>query len=164
MATKKMSVWKVGGLLLPLLAIPFIPQIIPMSESAQTLQRDSKQMTEKVIADVRKEGKVLVFSKTTCGYCDLAKELLAKKEIDFRAIELDQDPNGRIYALGLNKLTRKGTVPSIWVRNRFVGGYEDLERSLESGLFQQVLEQLLLEVQYGEVNFDDVERSDNPII
>jgi protein-disulfide isomerase len=37
-----------------------------------------------------KQNKVIVFSKTTCPYCDKTKELFKSLKIDYLSIELDR--------------------------------------------------------------------------
>jgi glutaredoxin 3 len=49
---------------------------------------------ERVEAMIAEPGKVLVFSKTWCPFCDEAENILLKADIEFDTIELDKIPDG----------------------------------------------------------------------
>jgi glutaredoxin len=40
-----------------------------------------------------KQNKVIIFSKTTCPYCDKTKELFKSLKIEYLSVELDRNGN-----------------------------------------------------------------------
>jgi glutaredoxin 3 len=58
----------------------------------------------------------MIFSKSYCPYCKKAKEAFTERKIDFKAIELDDIPNGSEIQAALLKLTGQRTVPNIFIK------------------------------------------------
>lgn len=73
---------------------------------------------------------VIVYSREGCGYCDLAKELLAEKGIKFESVELS---NNYDLAVKLVNQTGQKTVPYIYIDGKFIGGYQNLKNLVDSG-------------------------------
>ncbi|NNG21467.1 glutaredoxin 3 [Telluria aromaticivorans] len=76
---------------------------------------------------------VIIYSSNTCGYCTLAKRLLAQHGITPGEINIDLDPVRRAE---MAQRTGRRTVPQIFIGERHVGGFDDLvllERSGELG-------------------------------
>jgi glutaredoxin 3 len=67
---------------------------------------------------------VLIYSKEGCIYCVQAKNLLDKKQIQYKNIELS---NNRNLHLKLASQTGQNTVPYIFINNKFVGGFQNLQ-------------------------------------
>ncbi|KAJ8305011.1 hypothetical protein KUTeg_018594 [Tegillarca granosa] len=68
-----------------------------------------KELVNKKIAG----KKVMVFSKTTCGFCSMAKDTLSKyglKPDDYEVIELNEVPDGQAIQIYLSELTHARTV------------------------------------------------------
>ncbi|GAN09598.1 glutaredoxin [Mucor ambiguus] len=72
------------------------------------------------------ENKVMIFSKSYCPYCLDAKDLLSELSIDYKAIELDQDPLGYAIQQTLSEMTGQWTVPNIYINAASIGGCDDL--------------------------------------
>ncbi len=71
--------------------------------------------------------KIIIFGKDTCYFCLKSKELLDKNNIEYKYILMNEVSN--YYQTNyLNKvpITYK-TVPQIFIDNKFIGGYSDLE-------------------------------------
>lgn len=67
---------------------------------------------------------VVIYTKSWCGYCTQAKELLARKGVPFTEIEISDDD-----ALRDEMIERSGgrrTVPQIFIGDTHVGGCDDL--------------------------------------
>lgn len=76
---------------------------------------------------------VIIYSSNTCGYCILAKRLLAQHGVSPKEINIDVDPARRVEMV---QRTGRRTVPQIFIGERHVGGFDDLvllERSGELG-------------------------------
>lgn len=69
-------------------------------------------------------AKVEIYTSPLCGYCHMAKRLLAQKGVDFIEHDTFADPTLRAEAM-----TRSGgrrTVPQIFIDGRHIGGCDDL--------------------------------------
>lgn len=67
-----------------------------------------------------------VYGKNTCHFCDLAKKLLAQKNLEFTYIDVMED------AESLKKLKDEGfkTVPQIWKDGEHIGGFTELTENV----------------------------------
>ena len=79
--------------------------------------------SHKVAEEIRslvKAHDIVVFTKTTCPYCEKAKDALkaAGKDFHYQVVTAEQQA-----ALGV--LTGQKSVPNIWVKGNFVGGCND---------------------------------------
>jgi glutaredoxin 3 len=69
-------------------------------------------------------AEVTIYSTQVCPYCVKAKQLLSSKGVDYKEIDISQDP-----ALVEEAQTRSGgrrTVPQIFIGDYHVGGCDDL--------------------------------------
>ncbi len=69
-------------------------------------------------------AEVIIYSTQVCPYCVKAKQLLSSKGVDYKDIDISQDP-----ALVEEAKTRSGgrrTVPQIFIGDYHVGGCDDL--------------------------------------
>nr|XP_016851433.1 PREDICTED: glutaredoxin 2 [Anolis carolinensis] len=76
---------------------------------------------------------VVIFSKTTCSYCNMAKKLFHDANINYTAIELDRKENGSQFQDVLHQMTGGRTVPRIFINGTFVGGATDTQRLHQEG-------------------------------
>ncbi len=67
---------------------------------------------------------ITIYTKSTCGYCASAKDLLREKGADFTEISVDGDRAGQ--AAMAKKANGRSTVPQIFIGERHVGGCDDL--------------------------------------
>lgn len=81
-------------------------------------------------------SKVIVYSKESCPYCRLAKDLLNARKIPFQEIRVDLDPNKLEEMLNLSK---RRTVPQIFINDQSIGGYDDLAALANSGKLDELL-------------------------
>ena len=81
-------------------------------------------------------AKVEIYTTGTCPFCHLAKELLTAKQINFKEIRVDLDPN---TLEEMRKRTQKQTVPQIFINDELIGGYEDLVALDKSGKLAELL-------------------------
>jgi glutaredoxin 3 len=77
-------------------------------------------------------AKIEIYTADYCNYCDKAKNLLKSKKIDFNEIELKTEQD-RINLV--KKTNGRKTVPQIFINNKLIGGFDDLNKlSLENKL------------------------------
>ncbi len=67
--------------------------------------------------------KILIYTTQTCIYCNLAKNLLKEKKIQFTEINIESDLN---ILKELIKKTNHKTIPQIFINEKFIGGYTEL--------------------------------------
>lgn len=67
---------------------------------------------------------ITVYSKTTCGYCDMAKKYLKEHNIDYKEVLVDKDQDAYKW------LVEQGhrSVPQLYIENQLLveGGYQGL--------------------------------------
>jgi len=73
---------------------------------------------------------VIVYTKNICPYCVKAKHLLQRKGVEFKEINLSNDPEE--YEK-LKDKTNFYTVPQIFIGQEFIGGCDDLYELEEKG-------------------------------
>ena len=73
--------------------------------------------------------KAIVYSKAQCGYCDMAKNLLEQKGIEFEEKRIDS--NVAILDELKEKVPSVRSVPQIFLDNEHVGGYNELRNKLQ---------------------------------
>ncbi|XP_007481052.1 glutaredoxin 2 isoform X3 [Monodelphis domestica] len=76
---------------------------------------------------------VVIFSKTSCSYCTMAKKLFHDMDIKYTAVELDMHKYGSQFQDALLKMTGERTVPRIFVNGTFIGGATDTHRLHKEG-------------------------------
>ena len=69
-------------------------------------------------------AKVTIYSTSICPYCQMARDLLARKGAAFDEIDVLGQPARR--AQMRDKAGGRDTVPQIWIGERHVGGCDDL--------------------------------------
>ena len=70
--------------------------------------------------------RVNIFSKSYCGYCKKAIQLIQDYNITPMVTELDSVENGEQIHNNLKKNTKQKTVPLIFIDDVFIGGYDVL--------------------------------------
>jgi glutaredoxin 3 len=79
---------------------------------------------------------VTIYTSPICGYCSMAKRLLAGKGVAVTEIDAGSDPQAM-----QEMMTRSGrrTVPQIFFGARHIGGYDDLVKLDRAGDFDAAL-------------------------
>ena len=81
--------------------------------------------------------KVVIYSKETCPYCLMAKNLLEQKGVGvIDEIRIDLDPLERDKMI---ETTGRMTVPQIFIGETHVGGFDDLAKLNRSGDLDKLL-------------------------
>ena len=68
-----------------------------------------------------------IYTQNSCGYCQMAKNLLNEQKIDFLEISLDHDNDARKMLKGM----KCRTVPQIFNGELHIGGYTELKQYLD---------------------------------
>jgi glutaredoxin 3 len=81
-------------------------------------------------------SEVIVYTTRTCPYCRLAKDLLSRRSVAYREVDVTDREEFRDL---LERLTGGRTVPQVVIGGRPVGGYEELRALEESGDLDRIL-------------------------
>jgi glutaredoxin 3 len=81
-------------------------------------------------------SKVTVYTKENCPYCVRAKRLLEKKGVAFEEIGVEGDDALRSW---LVEKSGQMTVPQIFVGDRALGGFSDLDALDRAGRLDPIL-------------------------
>lgn len=79
---------------------------------------------------------VIVYTTTVCPYCVRAKQLLDRKGVAYREINVSNDTETR---LALVARTGQRTVPQIFINDQPVGGCDDLYALERAGKLDPLL-------------------------
>ena len=64
-----------------------------------------------------------IYTRDLCGYCDLVKDEMKKRELPFTEYNIESHPTFKEELKKLNPKAR--TVPQIFVGGRLIGGYSE---------------------------------------
>ncbi|KAM9007825.1 glutaredoxin 2 isoform 1-T2 [Guaruba guarouba] len=107
----------------------------------QTTVRLSTDAAVNQIQEIISDNCVVIFSKTTCSYCRMAKKLFESINVNYTAVELDLNTNGSQIQDILEQMTGGRTVPRVFVNGSFVGGATDTQRLHEEGKLLPLIHQ-----------------------
>jgi glutaredoxin 3 len=81
-------------------------------------------------------ARVVIYTTNYCPYCFRAKSLLRSKNVAFEEIDVTDDPERRAE---MEKLSRRYTVPQIFIDGNPIGGYDDAQRLDNAGRLDEML-------------------------
>lgn len=67
--------------------------------------------------------KIVIYTGRLCPYCTMAKKLFERKGVSYTEIDVDSEPDLRQKLI---TMTRRRTVPQIYIGDRHIGGFDDL--------------------------------------
>jgi glutaredoxin 3 len=79
---------------------------------------------------------ITIYTTETCPYCRRAKQLLAKKNVEFTEIAIDNDPAARRAMIQRSGRT---SVPQIFFDDKHIGGCDDLYELEYDGKLDRLL-------------------------
>ncbi len=80
---------------------------------------------------------VLMYTKTWCPYCVMAKRLLAGKGIEVEEVNVEEDADA--LRTMLDRAGGRRTVPQIFIGDTHVGGYDELAALERAGRLDALL-------------------------
>ena len=80
---------------------------------------------------------VEIYTTQTCGYCRAAKSLLARKNVEFKEIDVSADRALRQAMVA--RAHGRTTVPQIFINGTHVGGCDDLYALDQAGKLDPLL-------------------------
>ena len=82
-------------------------------------------------------AEVTIYSTTVCPYCIRAKQLLERKGVAYKEINLSNEaPEARAE---LMQRTKHRTVPQIFIGEQFIGGFDQLYALEREGKLDDLL-------------------------
>jgi glutaredoxin 3 len=81
-------------------------------------------------------AKVVIYTANYCPYCFGAKALLRSKGVEFEEIDVTNDPARRME---MERLSKRKTVPQIFVDSHPIGGFDDVRRLDAAGKLDPLL-------------------------
>ncbi|KAK3098605.1 hypothetical protein FSP39_021170 [Pinctada imbricata] len=100
-------------------------------------------MVRQMIDDKITGKKVMVFSKTTCPYCSMAKKVLKEYNLtkeDFEVMEIDRHQAANKIQDYLKKKTGARTVPRVFINGKCIGGGDATFDMHKNGKLRKMLE------------------------
>ena len=79
---------------------------------------------------------VVIYRTPSCAYCFRVHQLLEGKGIPFKEVDVSEDHGKRQW---LFDVTRRRTVPQVFINGKPVGGFDDLARLNRSGELDRLL-------------------------
>lgn len=79
---------------------------------------------------------IKIYSASYCSYCQDAKQFFAEKGISFQEIDVTNDPQKRQW---LREVTKRTTVPQVFIDGIAIGGYSDLMELDQQGKLEPML-------------------------
>ncbi|XP_011301537.1 glutaredoxin-C4 isoform X2 [Fopius arisanus] len=76
---------------------------------------------------------VVIFSKSYCPYCKMAKDAFDKLKQKYNSIELDHRDDADEVQDILGEITGARSVPRVFVNGEFIGGGTDVKKMYETG-------------------------------
>ncbi|KAK9504818.1 hypothetical protein O3M35_009000 [Rhynocoris fuscipes] len=101
---------------------------------------DMSSATAQFVKDAINQDNVVIFSKTYCPYCKMAKDVFNKLKKSYTTIELDSRDDGDQIQSVLGEITGAKTVPRVFVNGECVGGGTDVKSLYENGQLEKMLE------------------------
>lgn len=81
-------------------------------------------------------AQVRIYTTNWCPYCKGALALLRAKSVEFEEIDVTDDPEKRAE---MERLSRRRTVPQIFIDGRAIGGYDDARMLDATGELDKLL-------------------------
>ena len=82
--------------------------------------------------------KILMYSGPMCSFCEAAKRLFKRNNLDFEVIDISSK-DGLIQEM-IEKSNGKRTIPQIFFDNKHIGGFVELRELEKNGRLIKALE------------------------
>lgn len=90
------------------------------------------------IHEMKTDAIVEIYTTKTCPYCIKAKNLLNRKNIKYK--EIDVTNNDELRMALIDKSGGRKTVPQIFINNQHVGGFDDINALDQKGELDKFFE------------------------
>ncbi|XP_075473046.1 glutaredoxin 2 [Ascaphus truei] len=94
----------------------------------------------KMVQEMVSQNSVVIFSKTSCPYCTMAKEAFNDINVSYKTVELDQQEHGNQIQEALLQITGARTVPRVFVNGTCIGGGTETRKLKEDGKLLELVQ------------------------
>ncbi|XP_056379528.1 glutaredoxin 2 [Hyla sarda] len=94
-----------------------------------------------MIKETISQNCVVIYSKSSCPYCTMAKEAFNSINVNYKTIELDDVDNGREIQQALHQMTGARTVPRVFVNGTCIGGGTETRQLNQQGKLLELVQQ-----------------------
>uniref|UniRef100_A0A8C5RMN6 Glutaredoxin-2, mitochondrial n=1 Tax=Laticauda laticaudata TaxID=8630 RepID=A0A8C5RMN6_LATLA len=123
-----------------------------MGNNASAATAISNTAITNQIKDAISDNCVVIFSKSTCSYCKMAKKLFQEMNVNYKAVELDRYENGNQFQDILHQMTGSRTVPRVFINGNFVGGATDTQQLHREGKLLPLVHQCQIQRERNSVH------------
>ncbi|XP_077390756.1 glutaredoxin 2 isoform X2 [Festucalex cinctus] len=95
----------------------------------------------KFVHELVSQNCVVIFSKTTCPYCKMAKNVFNEIGATYKVVELDEHNDGRRLQEALAQMTGAKTVPRVFINGNCIGGGSDTKQLHQQGKLVPLINQ-----------------------
>ncbi|XP_058463135.1 uncharacterized protein LOC131437660 [Malaya genurostris] len=106
---------------------------------SKTVPADMSGPVAEFVKSAIAKDKIVIFSKTYCPYCTMAKEPFKKLNQAFACYELDQRNDGDEIQSILGEITGARSVPRVFINGEFVGGGTDIKKMYSDGRLEKLI-------------------------
>ncbi|CAG9798558.1 unnamed protein product [Chironomus riparius] len=107
--------------------------------ASSTKSRDPE--IENFVQETIEKNRVVIFSKTFCPYCTMAKNQFEMLNAEYKAIEIENRQDCDQIQDVLGDMTGARSVPRVFVNGNFIGGGTDVKKLYQSGQLAKMLNQ-----------------------
>ncbi|CAG9817797.1 unnamed protein product [Phaedon cochleariae] len=104
------------------------------------MSSETHSVKSALVMDFIKSDKIVIFSKTSCPYCKLAKEVFDKLNAKYTEITLENRDDGEAIQSILGEMTGARTVPRVFVNGKCIGGGSDVKALHQKGELQKMIQ------------------------
>jgi glutaredoxin 3 len=79
---------------------------------------------------------IVMYARSGCGYCSRARALLTRKGVAYTEIDIEGVAGARAQ---MQQRSGRNTVPQVFVGDRHLGGYNDIEELDARGELDRIL-------------------------
>ncbi|XP_053549817.1 glutaredoxin 2 [Bombina bombina] len=129
-----------------LLQFKNLPNTFNASTSIKRMGNSSSTNSDalKMVEEAVSQNCVVIFSKTSCPYCKMAKDAFREINVDFKTVELDEEEHGSEMQAALHQLTGARTVPRVFVNGTCIGGGSETRKLNQDGKLLKLVQQCKL--------------------
>lgn len=119
-----------------------VPSVVGLRFTSKTPTRE--ELKAKVLQEVS-ANPVVIFSKTSCPFCSMAKEELQKLGVEAATFELDlgdQEYAAQLQTV-LGDITGARSVPRVFIGGKFFGGGDETVAAARTGELKRLVDAAL---------------------
>ncbi|XP_072748193.1 uncharacterized protein [Anoplolepis gracilipes] len=101
--------------------------------SVSSTKKSIMPATRDFVNELITKDSVVIFSKTYCPYCKMAKQVFESLKKPYTVIELDNREDAQDIQDVLGEITGARTVPRVFLNGECLGGGTDVKKLYENG-------------------------------